>query len=165
MTVARCTTKDRIFIKGIDLLLHVAEEMSDISFQIIGIEESVLSRHGFAVPMNVIVSPPMSQENLLSYYQRCAVYCQLSRVESFGIATAEAMLCGCVPLVTDVGGLPEVIGNSGFLVSPDNPETFASTLREALASSTSAREKARERIISRFPVQKRKTELKRLIAR
>ncbi|MDP6456781.1 MAG: glycosyltransferase family 4 protein, partial [Candidatus Marinimicrobia bacterium] len=165
LTVARCTTKDRILIKGIDLLFQVAEEMSDISFQILGVEENLLSRNDFVVPKNVIVSPSMSQEKLLNYYQRSAVYCQLSRVESFGIATAEAMLCGCVPVVTDVGGLPEVIGDSGLLVSPDKPETFASTLREALASSASMGKNARERIVSNFPLQNRQAELKRLITK
>ena len=163
--MARCTTKDRILIKGIDLLFQVAEEMSDISFQILGVEENLLSRNDFVVPKNVIVSPSMSQEKLLNYYQRSAVYCQLSRVESFGIATAEAMLCGCVPVVTDVGGLPEVIGDSGLLVSPDKPETFASTLREALASSASMGKNARERIVSNFPLQNRQAELKRLITK
>ena len=163
LTVAKCTTKDRILIKGVDLLLQVAKEISDISFQIIGVEENFLLRYGFSISENVIVFPPMTQEALLSYYQRSAVYCQLSRVESFGIATAEAMLCGCIPVATDVGGLPEVMGDSGFLLSPDKPETFASTLREALAASASIGRDAREEIISKFPLQQRKAKLKRLI--
>tara|TARA_B100000035_G_scaffold284284_1_gene267103 strand:- start:2 stop:985 length:984 start_codon:yes stop_codon:yes gene_type:complete len=165
LTVAKCTTKDRIQIKGVDLLLQVAEKMSETSFQLIGVEENILSKNNSFIPKNVVVSPSMSQQKLLSYYQRSAVYCQLSRVESFGIATAEAMLCGCVPVVTDVGGLPEVIGDSGLLVSPDKPETFASTLREALASSASMGKNARERIVSNFPLQNRQAELKRLITK
>ena len=31
------------------------------------------------------------------------------RLEHFGIATAEAMLCGAVPLVVPVGGQPEIV--------------------------------------------------------
>ena len=40
-----------------------------------------------------------------------------SQLESFGLAALEAMACEVVPIVTRVGGLPEVIeeGKTGFL--------------------------------------------------
>jgi glycosyltransferase involved in cell wall biosynthesis len=40
-----------------------------------------------------------------------------SEMESFGLASLEAMACGVVPVATRVGGLPELItdGEDGFL--------------------------------------------------
>lgn len=35
------------------------------------------------------------------------------RVEHFGITTAEAMSAGCVPVVIDAGGQPEIVGRDG----------------------------------------------------
>jgi glycosyltransferase involved in cell wall biosynthesis len=36
--------------------------------------------------------------------------------ETFGLVVLEAIACGCVPVVSDVGGLPESIGQCGFVV-------------------------------------------------
>lgn len=46
------------------------------------------------------------------------VYCALSRQESFGVAVVEASACGIPVIVTDVGGLPEVVedGKTGYIV-------------------------------------------------
>ena len=37
------------------------------------------------------------------------------RMEHFGIATAEAMSAGAVPVVVARGGQPEIVGEAGFL--------------------------------------------------
>ena len=37
--------------------------------------------------------------------------------ETFGIAALESLACGCVPLVTRSGGLPEAVGNCGRIVA------------------------------------------------
>ena len=50
--------------------------------------------------------------------------------ELFGLAVVEAMACGCVPVVSNVGPLPEIVENgiSGILVPPNDPQA----IREAL---------------------------------
>ena len=50
-----------------------------------------------------------------------------SELESFGLAALEAMACEVVPIVTRVGGLPEVIdhGKSGFLADVGDVDTMA----------------------------------------
>jgi glycosyltransferase involved in cell wall biosynthesis len=46
------------------------------------------------------------------------------------LAVVEAMACGCVPVVSNVGPLPEIVENgiSGILVPPNDPQA----IREAL---------------------------------
>ena len=61
------------------------------------------------------VGPQADVERLLP---AADIFLLPSRYESFGLAALEAMACGVVPVVTDAGGLPEVVedGVDGVLV-------------------------------------------------
>lgn len=50
--------------------------------------------------------------------------------ESFGVAAVEAMACGVPVVVSNVGGLPEVVleGETGFVVEKENPDQLAQAL-------------------------------------
>jgi glycosyltransferase involved in cell wall biosynthesis len=48
-----------------------------------------------------------------------------SRYEAFGLVALEAMHAGVPVIASDVGGLPEVLGNSGVLVPVERPELLA----------------------------------------
>jgi glycosyltransferase involved in cell wall biosynthesis len=58
------------------------------------------------------------------------IYVALSRKESFGVAIIEASAAGRPVVVSDVGGLPEVIvdGKTGFLVPSESPQAAANAL-------------------------------------
>lgn len=58
------------------------------------------------------------------------IYVALSRRESFGVAILEASACELPVLVSDVGGLPEVVDNgvTGLIVPNENVEAAASAL-------------------------------------
>lgn len=57
------------------------------------------------------------------------IYVAASRLdsESFGVAVVEASSCGVPVIVSDVGGLPEVVenGRTGFVVGRDDPSMLA----------------------------------------
>lgn len=55
------------------------------------------------------------------------IFMALSRSESFGVSVVEASACGLPVIVTNVGGLPEVVqkDDTGFIVERDNPEDAA----------------------------------------
>jgi len=50
--------------------------------------------------------------------------------EEFGIPTCEAMACGCPPVVSKTGALPEIAGDAGLIVDPRNPEEMADALEK-----------------------------------
>lgn len=52
------------------------------------------------------------------------IYVALSRQESFGVAVIEAGAAGRPVVVSDAGGLPEVVinGETGFVVAKENPQ-------------------------------------------
>jgi glycosyltransferase involved in cell wall biosynthesis len=69
-----------------------------------------------------------------------------SRFEGFGLAMAEAMSCGCVPVRTPGGGWQEQIieGVNGFIIPFNDPQALADRLLELAGPSRRAamREKA-----------------------
>jgi glycosyltransferase involved in cell wall biosynthesis len=44
--------------------------------------------------------------------------------EPFGIVALEGMACGCIPIVSDGGGLPDAIGNAGAVFERNSQESF-----------------------------------------
>lgn len=48
--------------------------------------------------------------------------------EEFGIPACEAMACGCPPVVSATGALPDVVGDAGPTVDPFNPPEMADAL-------------------------------------
>ncbi len=74
---------------------------------------------------NVEFTGWLSDEDLHAIYRRASVYVQASRHEGFGLAVAEAMLAGCVPVVMNVTAMPEVVGDAGMLIDSQDPEAVA----------------------------------------
>jgi len=52
--------------------------------------------------------------------------------EPFGIVALEGMACGCLPIVSKTGGLPDAIGNAGLTFKRDDIDSFVGILHLAL---------------------------------
>jgi glycosyltransferase involved in cell wall biosynthesis len=65
-------------------------------------------------------SDPLMPQNLAKLYQKSEIYVQPSFYETFGLCILEAMACENAVIATNVGGIPEVVGDSGILVEPDS---------------------------------------------
>jgi glycosyltransferase involved in cell wall biosynthesis len=105
---------------------------------------------------NVSFTGWLSDQDLHAAYRRAAVYVQASRHEGFGLAVAEAMLAGCVPVVMNVTAMPEVVGDAGILIDSQAPEQVADGVRRALDLDPDAAARARERILTEFPMERRR---------
>lgn len=152
-------------LKGLSVLKEVARCLTDVLFTVVGDTEgagSLLSD----LPPNVVVTGALSQQELIPHYQRAQVYTQLSAVESFGCSLAEAMLCGCVPVVTDRGALPEVVGPIGQRVPYGAVDATVEAIQAALESRDGGR--ARARMEEMFSLRRRaeglSNEVKQLLA-
>ena len=97
---------------------------------------------------NVEFTGWLSDDDLHAAYRRAAVYVQASRHEGFGLAVAEAMLAGCVPVVMNVTAMPEVVGDAGVLIESQEPDEVAGGVRRALELGPDAARRARERILT-----------------
>ncbi|HEY2627794.1 MAG TPA: glycosyltransferase [Usitatibacter sp.] len=86
-----------------------------------------------SIDVFVNVSPP----ELLSLYQRAAVFGLPSDEEGFGMVVLESMACG-VPVVSTRSGGPDGIitdGEDGFLVNRNDSDAFADQVERLLESS------------------------------
>ena len=81
-----------------------------------------------------------------------------SDYESFGLSALEAMACGVPVVVSNTGGLPEVVdANSGFLHTPGDVPAMAASLRKLLTDEPMRKrmgEAARARAQSEFRQEK-----------
>jgi glycosyltransferase involved in cell wall biosynthesis len=161
LTVAVVSDERRLKVKGIDLLMESARLLRDVPFVVIGVSPRIMSR--LNPPENVRCYDAIERSELLPYYRRARVFCQPSRLEGLANTLCEAMACGCVPVATDVGGNRTAVGDAGMIVPSGDVQALSIALREALKLPDSAGAKARARIVSLFPKEKRENELLRLI--
>ncbi len=156
ITVANIT-ESTIKKKRLDVFVKAATFLPEIQFVLVGKYDNSIQHLRKIAGSNVVFTGYLSDEALLNCYRKAKVYCQLSTQESFGVALAEAMACGCVPVVTKRYALPEVVGDTGFYVPYNDPKATAEAIKKALKSNMG--ERARERIEKRFSIKTREEKL------
>jgi glycosyltransferase involved in cell wall biosynthesis len=73
--------------------------------------------------------------DLPGWFQRATMVATPSLFqEPFGLVNAEAMACGTVVVGSSRGGIPEVLGDTGRLVDPENIQEFAAAMSWLLAN-------------------------------
>ena len=162
VSVAYVSDERTLRVKGLDVLIGAARRLPGVSFRIVGVEEAFRPtlRAQYDPPENVTLEPPRPRAALRAAYADASVYAQLSRIEAFGCALAEAMLCGCVPVASPVSGLPEVIGETGIWVERPDPDHAAAVIEHALEAATPQRRAAaRRRIVDQFSKERRRDRL------
>ncbi|MCU0606094.1 MAG: glycosyltransferase family 4 protein [Candidatus Edwardsbacteria bacterium] len=63
--------------------------------------------------------------------------------EAFGLVAVEAMACGALPVVSDRGALPEVVGDHGLVAEP-TARGFADAIKRAIALPPEERRRRRQ---------------------
>jgi glycosyltransferase involved in cell wall biosynthesis len=163
VTVAAVEDRPRFLAKGVDRFLACAGLMAETKFLLVGMGENLRKDYLSEIPANVEVLPPLPREALRDLFARTKVYCQLSRTEGLPNSLCEAMLCGCVPVGSDAGGIPTAIGETGFLVAGGEIDQAAAAIRSALHPEDTRGESARNRIVAEFPIERRERGLLSLI--
>jgi len=163
LSVTIAASVQSIYVKGVDRIVKLAETMNDIQFTLVGVDRQILESTCGSIPSNLSVVPRIAHEELISYYKRSKVYCQMSRSESFALALAEAMYYNCIPVVANTGGMPEVTGGLGYIVDARDIESCAKTLYKALEQENSGQ--YRQVIEEKFSLGQRASSLKEIICR
>ncbi len=80
------------------------------------------------------INEMVSKEKVIQLYSHAEAFICPSIYEPFGIINLEAMACKAPVIASRVGGIKEVVvdGETGFLVSPDNPGELAEKISQAL---------------------------------
>lgn len=149
--------KNRFALKGIDLILAIAPRFTNCKFTIVS---KVRSEELENIPSNVQLIPPIENNSLKDLFSQHQYYFQLSISEGFPNALCEAMLCECVPIGSNVGAIPLIIGNTGYILTERDIDKLSQLIEQIIKTpDTKSGKNARERIIQKFPESTRKKEL------
>lgn len=85
-----------------------------------------------SVKDDIFITGFVSDEELVALYSQCTVFCFVSLYEGFGIPPLEAMACGAKVVTSNTSSLPEVIGDIGIAVDPNNQAAIIDGIRTAI---------------------------------
>lgn len=71
-------------------------------------------------------------DELVQLYQAADLFIEVSSYEGFGLEVIEAMACGIPVIASNATSLPEVIGDAGILVRPNNIDDLSSAIVQVL---------------------------------
>lgn len=121
---------------SIDCFREILREpgCSDLSFVLVGtrgwkvkeiieeIDNDPLLQH------KVIFTGYVPDEFLSALYSGAEAFLYLSLYEGFGLPPLEAMQCGLPVIVSNTSSLPEVVGDAGVLVDPNDKNTICDAI-------------------------------------
>lgn len=150
--------------KGHRAFVEAARLVPEARFILAGAwQDGAAARLRDSAPPNLEMPGFLPQDEFDALLARTSVYVQPSAHEGFGCAVAEAMAAGCIPVVTDRGALPEVVGDTGICVASQDPAELAAAIRTALSASSERRAEARRRVEKQFSLAKREAALLSLV--
>lgn len=162
LTVAVNAKGSTFYRKGIDLIIELAKICPDYNFTLLGVKDEL---NHLQLSKNITLLPPVPHTELINYYSQYEFYFQLSIAEGFPNALCEAMLCECIPLGSDVFGIPDIIGDTGFILKNKDVALLKNLVDEAVKSDkVILAKKARQRIIQNFTEEKREQKLVNVIS-
>ena len=153
LTVSFAVDKVGYYRKGIDMIIKLATHFPNYHFTIVG--KVILQE---ARPKNVTLIENVPQKELVKIYNSHEYYLQLSMFEGFPNALCEAMLCGCIPIGSDVAGIPDIIGEKGYILKEKSKIELFKIIKNLSLQKISPTE-VRNRITKEFPLKLRKNNL------
>ena len=160
--------KDTFLRKGLDSFIQVAKKLPDISFIHIG---KWTDRDGRPCtnminyvkkisPSNIQYLGFIDRIELEKYYNESKVYLQLSRHEAFGISAVEASMGGCRLIISDCYALPEIIGDSGYIVKENIIDETVKVIKKILSFD---RNKFNSKVLPKFSIEERKKRFMKIL--
>ncbi len=142
--------------KGHEPFVRAAALLPEVEFRLVGAwrDDAIDTLRSIATP-NVSFPGRISDDELKETLIDASVYVQASAHEGFGMSLAEAMLAGCVPVVSEKGAIPEVVGECGIYIDEHRVDSLADGIRMGLERSAVLGPQARTRILDNFPLEVR----------
>jgi glycosyltransferase involved in cell wall biosynthesis len=81
---------------------------------------------------DVLFTGYVTKEDLVDMYNAAEIFVYPSLYEGFGIPPLEAMACGTPVVTSNTSSLPEVVGDAGRLVNPNDTREIATTIEDLI---------------------------------
>jgi glycosyltransferase involved in cell wall biosynthesis len=141
-TTIFCLSRLDLYTKGQDVVIRampkVLARIPDAQLVIAGTGKDLLRLKRLTaqlqVEKNVTFIGEISEVTKALYLKNSTVFCQPSRVEAFGVVFLEAMAYGLPVITSRIGGIPEVMGDAGILVPPNDPIAVSHALLRVLTN-------------------------------
>jgi len=163
ITIGFIPDLQRFKLKGFDLLIEVASLVPDTEFYLIGLSENMTIYAKTISGNNVHLIGYTPNEKLPEIFSSHKVFAQFSMSEGLPNTLCEAMLCECIPVGSNVNGIPEAIGDCGYILYEKDSLKASELIRKALNADSELGINARKRIIEKYPVSKREKTLFQLL--
>ncbi len=98
-------------------------------------EQLMADLHDVSLKDEIIFKREVVDSQLPALYNHAIALITPSFYEGFGLPALEAMACGTVPIVSHVASLPEVVGEVGLKVDPQDTATISAAMKQALTDS------------------------------
>lgn len=98
-------------------------------------DETIAKLDELGIKEHVLWRDNVSDEQLPAVYNMAYTLVTPSFYEGFGLPALEAMACGTVPIVSNRSSLPEIVGDVGLQIDPDNLDTLTYALHKILTDS------------------------------
>jgi glycosyltransferase involved in cell wall biosynthesis len=97
---------------------------------------------------HVIFTGTITDAELMGLYNSADAFVFPSLYEGFGLPPLEAMACGCPVITSDRTSIPEVVGDAGILLDPEDTEAWCTAMYRVL-DEPATRENMRQKSLRR----------------
>jgi glycosyltransferase involved in cell wall biosynthesis len=91
-----------------------------------------LRKHAERAGSRLELMPYVSQQALPALYRGASLVAMPSLAEGFGLPALEAMACGTPVVVGNTSAMPEVVGDAGLLVDPEDTDAISGAILRLL---------------------------------
>ncbi|MCD6177039.1 MAG: glycosyltransferase family 4 protein [Candidatus Cloacimonetes bacterium] len=154
-------TKSHYKLKGLDTFVKVSLQFPEYEFKIIGNYDEEIKEKLLIINPRIKLTGKLEHGKLLDLMKEAKIYCQLSQRESFGLSVLEAMNLGCIPIVTKVGALPELVENKDYHCVYGDIVSTITAIQKAI--KTERKEEIIKHVKEKYTLKQREEKLIELI--
>lgn len=127
-------------IEGIKNQLNLIHALNNTRYQLVLIGAPAPNQQGYydtcrrSAAKNIFFHDRVSQEELVSYYQKAKVHALPSWFETCGLSSLEAAAMGCNVTITEKGYTREYFGQHAFYCDPGDPASIFNGIEKAATS-------------------------------
>jgi len=162
LTVGTMNQLGDFYNKGFDLFIQVAERNRGIDFVLIGLNPKFLewteeTYHVSNIENLQIIPSFCPQDILIQKYNQAKVFVQASITEGMPNTLSEAMLFECIPVGSNVNGIPDAIGDAGIIVNEKSVIDLENCILKAMKLNLG--KDARNRVLKMYNQSSREKKL------